>query len=112
MISTNMLFGVMSPSAGSTGGALYFMTAVMTAYRKQNHGSVDIFMGLLKNFHIATSTIVNMMPEGHRLADAPSTHFRNLGWEKLVEQNELEIKAGKIRALRDGVEVHFADQWM
>jgi len=110
MMSANMLLGVMSPSAVSSGIALHFMTAVMTAYLKQNNGSVDKLMGLLKNAHIDTSTMVNMMPEGDRSADALSTHFRNLGLEKLVEQNERRIKADKVRALRDGVAELLADR--
>lgn len=110
MMSANVLMGVMSQSAVAEGIALGFMTAVMTAYLAQNDGSVDKLMGLLKSASIDTGTMVNMMPAGSRSAEALSTHFRTLGLDKLVEQNERRVKIDKIRALRDGVAERVSDK--
>eukprot|EP00171_Calliarthron_tuberculosum_P008589 IDg8589t1 len=109
MLSASVLHSLSrSSSAIASGIALDFMTAVMTAYLAQNRQSVDKLMALLKSASIDTGTMVNMMPPGTRSAEALSTHFRNLGLDKLVEQNERRVKTDKIRTLRDGIADHLA----
>lgn len=103
MLSPGVLKSLSSASAIASGIALEFMTAIITSYLEQNHQSVDKLMVLLKSAGIDTGTMVNMMPEGSRSADALSEHFKALGLDKLVEQNERRVKADKIRTLRDGI---------
>lgn len=103
MLSPSVLKSLSSTSAISSGIALGFMTGVITGYLEQNNQSVDKLMVLLKSANIDTGTMVNMMPEGSRSADALSDHFRKLGLDKLVEQNERRVKADKIRTVRDGI---------
>lgn len=111
MLSASVLHSLSrSSTAIASGIALNFMTAVMTAYLAQNQQSVDKLMALLKSASIDTGTMVNMMPPGTRSADALSTHFRNLGLDKLVEQNERRVKTDKIRTLRDGIAEHLAEK--
>lgn len=110
MMSAKVLMSVSSIAAVASGIALHFMTEVMTAYLRQNDGSVDKLMNLLKSASIDTGSMVNMMPSGSRSGEALSSHFRNLGLDKLVEQNERRVKADKIRALRDGVAERLADK--
>lgn len=103
MLSPGVLKSLSSASAIASGIALGFMTAIITSYLGQNQQSVDKLMALLKSTGIDTGTMVNMMPEGSRSADALSEHFKELGLDKLVEQNERRVKADKIRTLRDGI---------
>lgn len=111
MLSASVLHSLSRSSSAITSGiALDFMTAVMTAYLAQNNGSVDKLMALLKSASIDTGTMVNMMPVGTRSAEALSTHFRVLGLDKLVEQNERRVKTDKIRTLRDGIAEHLTDK--
>lgn len=103
MLSPSVLKSLSSASAISSGIALDFMTAIITSYLEQNHQSVEKLMMLLKSAGIDTGTMVNMMPQGCRSADALSEHFKKLGLHKLVEQNERRVKAEKIRTLENGI---------
>ncbi|KAI0567296.1 hypothetical protein FGB62_3g359 [Gracilaria domingensis] len=103
MLSPGVLKSLSSQSAISSGIALDFMTAIITSYLNQNNQSVDKLMVLLKSAGIDTGTMVNMMPSGSRSADALSEHFKRLGLDKLVEQNERRVKTDNIRTLRDGI---------
>lgn len=103
MLSPSVLKSLSSQSAISSGIALDFMTAIITSYLNQNNQSVDKLMVLLKSAGIDTGTMVNMMPSGSRSADALSEHFKRLGLDKLVEQNERRVKTDNIRTLRDGI---------
>ncbi|PXF46222.1 Basic leucine zipper and W2 domain-containing protein 1-A [Gracilariopsis chorda] len=103
MLSPSVLKYLSSQSAISSGIALDFMTAIITSYLHQNNQSVDKLMMLLKSAGIDTGTMVNMMPSGSRSADDLSEHFKRLGLDKLVEQNERRVKTDNIRTLRDGI---------
>lgn len=103
MLSPSVLKSLSTQSAIDSGIALDFMTAIITSYLEQNNQSVDKLMALLKSAGIDTGTMVNMMPSGSRSADALSSHFAQLGLDKLVEQNERRVKTDKIRTLRDGI---------
>ena len=103
MLSPTVLKSLSTISAISSGVALDFMTAIITAYLEQNNQSVDKLMSLMKTAGIDTAAMVNLMPEGARSADALSEHFAALGLDKLVEQIERRVKTDKIRTLRDGI---------
>lgn len=103
MLSPTVLKSLSTTSAISSGVALEFMTAIITAYLEQNNQSVDKLMSLMKSAGIDTAAMVDLMPEGARSADALSEHFGALGLDKLVEQIERRVKTDKIRTLRDGI---------
>lgn len=103
MLSPGVLKSLSSPSAISSGIALDFMTAIIVSFLGQNDQSADKLMALLKSAGIDTGTMVNMMPTGMRSAEALSQHFRALGLDKLVEQNERRVKTDKIRTIQDGI---------
>jgi hypothetical protein len=103
MLTPTVLKSLSTDAAISSGSALDFMTAIITAYLGEDGGSTEKLMPLLKSAGIDTGTMVNMMPPGSRSAEALSEHFSGLGLDKLVEQNERRVKIDKIRTIRDGI---------
>lgn len=103
MLTPAVLKSLSTEAAISTGIALDFMTAIITAFLGEDGNSTEKLMLLLKYAGIDTGTMVNMMPSGSRSAEALSEHFAALGLDKLVEQNERRVKSDKIRTIRDGI---------
>jgi eIF4-gamma/eIF5/eIF2-epsilon len=103
MLTPAVLKSLSTEAAISSGIALDFMTAIITAFLDEDGSSTEKLMLLLKSAGIDTGTMVNMMPSGSRSAEALSQHFAALGLDKLVEQNERRVKIDKIRTIRDGI---------